>query len=74
MLKRSKFSEPNIRQNSVYLEITHGDVTTAKDAGSSTILSMLGGILETYMKANLPKPFREIVHIMDMDGTYVLIA
>ena len=43
-------------KNSVYLEITHGDVTTAKDAGSSTILSMLGGILETYMKAvTLPK-------------------
>lgn len=30
-------------KNSVYLEISHGDVTTAKDAGSSTILSMLGG-------------------------------
>jgi hypothetical protein len=60
-------------KNSVYLEITHGDVTTAKDAGSSTILSMLGGILETYMKANhLAKShFQEIVHIVDMDGAYV---
>ena len=60
-------------KNSVYLEITHGDVTTTKNAGSSTILSMLGGILETYMKANhLAKShFQEIVHIVDMDGTYV---
>ncbi len=60
-------------KNSVYLEITHGDVTTANDAGSSTILSMLGGILETYMKANhLAKShFQEIVHIVDMDGAYV---
>ena len=60
-------------KNSVYLEITHGDVTTVNNAGSSTILSLLGGILETYMKANpLAKShFREIVHIVDMDGAYI---
>lgn len=60
-------------KNSVYLEITHGDLTTAKGAGSSTILSMLGGILETYMKANhLSRThFQEIIHIVDMDGAYV---
>ena len=60
-------------KNTVYVEITHGDVTTTKGAGSSTILSMLGGILETYMKGNhlTRTHFQEIVHIVDMDGVYI---
>ena len=60
-------------KNSVYLKIMHGDVTTANDVGSSTILSTLGGILETYMKGNHLNRmnFQEIVHIVDMDGAYI---
>jgi hypothetical protein len=60
-------------KNSVYLEITHGDVTTATGAGSSTILAMLGGILETYMNAHhfTNTHFQEIVHIVDTDGAYI---
>ncbi|GEM_PF-73046 len=60
-------------KHTVYIHITHGDVTTAKGAGFSTILSMLGEIIESYMKANhLAKThFQEIVHIVDMDGAYI---
>lgn len=60
-------------KNAVYIHITHGDVTTAKRAGPSTILSMLGEIIESYMKANhLAKThFQEIIHIVDMDGAYI---
>lgn len=60
-------------KHTVYIHITHGDVTTAKGAGFSTILSMLGEMVESYMKANhLAKThFQEIVHIADMDGAYI---
>ncbi|MBI9096618.1 MAG: hypothetical protein JEY71_17285 [Sphaerochaeta sp.] len=60
-------------KNTVHVHITHGDVTTTKGAGSSTILAMLGKILETYMKANhfTKMHFQEIVHIVDMDGAYI---
>ena len=39
-------------KNTVHVHITHGDVTTKRGAGSSTILAMLGEIIETYMNAN----------------------
>ena len=60
-------------KNTVHVHITHGDVTTEKGACSSTILAMLGGILESYMKANhfTKMHFQEIVHIVDMDGAYI---
>ncbi len=60
-------------KNTVHVHITHGDVTTKRGAGSSTILAMLGEIIETYMNANhLAKThFKEIVHIVDMDGAYI---
>ena len=60
-------------KNKVYVHIAHGDVTTMKGSGSSTILAKLGGILENYMKANhLTKTlFQEIVHIVDMDGAFI---
>jgi len=60
-------------KNTVHVHITHGDVTTARGAGSSTILAILGEIIDTYMKANhLAKThFQEIVHIVDMDGAFI---
>jgi hypothetical protein len=60
-------------KNTVHIHITHGDVTTEKGASFSTILAMLGGIIETYRNANhLTKThFKEIVHIVDMDGAYI---
>jgi len=60
-------------KNTVHVHITHGDVTTKRGAGSSTILAMLGEIIKTYMNANhLTKThFQEIVHIVDMDGAYI---
>lgn len=60
-------------KNSVHIQITHGDVTTKKGVGSSTILAKLGGIVKTYMSSNhLAKThFQEIVHIVDTDGAYI---
>lgn len=60
-------------KNTVHVHITHGDVTTKRGTGSSTILALLGEIIETYMNANhLAKThFQEIVHIVDMDGAYI---
>ena len=60
-------------KNTVYVHIEHGDVTTARGAGSSTILAMLGEIVDNYMKANHFSKihFQEIIHIVDMDGAYI---
>jgi hypothetical protein len=60
-------------KNTVYIHITHGDVTTKKGANSSTILVRLGEIVKTYMHSyHLNKlHFQEIIHIVDMDGAYI---
>lgn len=60
-------------KSTVHVHIVHGDVTIAGGVISSTILAMLGKILKTYMDAyHFTKiHFQEIVHIVDMDGTYI---
>ena len=60
-------------KNSVYIKIMRGDVTTTRGASYSTILSIIGGVVESYMKSNhLNKThFQQIVHIVDMDGAYI---
>ncbi|MFA5571411.1 MAG: hypothetical protein WC990_08240, partial [Sphaerochaetaceae bacterium] len=39
-------------KNSVYIKIMRGDVTTTRGASYSTILSIIGGVVESYMKNN----------------------
>ena len=60
-------------KNIVHVHITHGDVTTMKGSGYSTILAKLGEIIEGYMKSYRLNSthFYEIVHIVDMDGAYI---
>lgn len=64
--------------NSVYVYIAHCDLTTEMDASGNyvrgySILNKVGGIVKEYMnRSHLSKThFREIVHIIDMDGAYI---
>lgn len=60
-------------KNTVYVHITHCDITTESGAKAINILSKIGGIVDSYAKSNhLSKShFQEIVHIVDMDGAYI---
>lgn len=60
-------------KNTVYIHITHGDITTAKGVNSANILSKIGAMISGYAKStHLTKThFKEIVHIVDMDGAYI---
>lgn len=60
-------------KNRVYVHITHGDITTSKGVNSTNILAKLGNMIKAYATANhfQKTVFREIVHIVDMDGAYV---
>jgi len=59
--------------NTVYVHITHCDITTEKGVTVSTILSKAGNIIRQYAVANHYKKtdFKEIIHIIDMDGAYI---
>lgn len=60
-------------KDSVYVHIMHGDITTESGATSSNIVSKVGNCVRKYAMQNHYKPadFKEIIHIVDMDGAYV---
>lgn len=60
-------------ENSVYVHIVHGDITTKKGVTSSNIVSKIGNFVKQYAKDMHYKAtnFQEIIHIVDMDGAYV---
>lgn len=59
--------------NEVYVQVVHGDVTSAKGAEFSTILARIGEIVKGYMNSYhlANNYFQEIVHIVDMDGAFI---
>lgn len=59
-------------KDSVYVHIMHGDITTQAGVNSSNIVSKLGNCVRQYAAQNHYKQadFKEIIHIVDMDGAY----
>lgn len=60
-------------EDSVYVHIMHGDITTQSGVFSSNIVSKIGKCVKEYAAQNHYKStdFKEIIHIVDMDGAYV---
>ena len=59
-------------KNLVYVDIIHGDITTQTKERESIINKVVGEV-KTYMSNNSLRKsdFREIIHIMDTDGTFI---
>lgn len=59
-------------EDSVYVHIVHGDITTQKGVTSSNIVSKIGNYVKQYANQKHYKAanFQEIIHIIDMDGAY----
>ena len=59
-------------KDSVYVHIMHGDITTQAGVDSSNIVSKVGNRVRQYAAQNHYKQadFKEILHIVDMDGAY----
>lgn len=60
-------------KNAVYVEITHGDITSDKAVTAGNIVSKIGNLIRGYAKANHYKEgdFQEIIHLIDMDGAFI---
>ena len=61
-------------KNTVYIHITHGDITTRfNDAPNKNIFTMLGDMIRGYANSNHFKKsdFKAIIHIVDMDGAFI---
>lgn len=59
--------------NTVYVHIMHGDITSAKNVYALNIRSKIGDEIKQYASANhyTKTDFKEIIHIVDMDGAYI---
>lgn len=59
--------------NSVYMHIMHCDITTKRGVNVGNIKSKIGDEVRKYTKQNHFKKtdFKEIIHIVDMDGAYI---
>ena len=57
----------------VHFHIMHCDITTERNVNSANILNKVGGVVKVYKNSNHLKTsdFREIIHIIDMDGAYI---
>lgn len=60
-------------KESVYIHIMHEDITTKRNVNSENIVSKVGNEIKAYAKFNHYKQsdFKEIIHIVDMDGAYL---
>lgn len=59
--------------DSVYVHIMHGDITTKKGVRSDNIVAKVGNVIRAYARAQhyTPKDFKQIIHIVDTDGAYI---
>ncbi|MDO4556302.1 MAG: hypothetical protein Q4B70_14350 [Lachnospiraceae bacterium] len=57
----------------VYVHIMHGDITTEQGVSPINIFSRIGDAIRGYASSNhfRKDDFKEIVHIVDMDGAFV---
>lgn len=60
-------------KNEVYVEITHGDITSDLRVTSGNIAAKIGDMVRGYAKSNHYKAadFQEVIHLLDMDGAYI---
>ena len=60
-------------KNAVYVEITHGDITSRNGIVAGNIASKIGDMIRGYANANHYKAgdFQEVVHLIDMDGAFI---
>lgn len=60
-------------KDSVYVHIMHGDITAQTGVTPSNIISKVGNCVRQYAAQNHYRQtdFKEIVHIVDMDGSYI---
>lgn len=60
-------------KNEVYVEITHGDITSDLRVTSGNIAAKIGDMIRGYAKSNHYKAadFQEVIHLLDMDGAYI---
>ncbi len=60
-------------KDKVHVHIMHGDITTRKGVRSDNIVAKVGDEVRKYAKSNhyTPKHFKQIIHIVDMDGVYI---
>lgn len=60
-------------EESVYLHIIHGDITTRKRVSAQNIVAKIGDEIKQYARDNHFKPddFRQIIHIVDTDACYL---
>ena len=59
--------------NSVFVHVTHGDITSRKGNNTSNILKKVTEEIRGYAKSNHFEKvhFQQVIHIIDMDGAYV---
>lgn len=59
--------------STVFVHITHGDITSDPEVDPAQIRSVVGNIVKAYAKSNhfTKVHFQEIIHIVDMDGAYI---
>lgn len=60
-------------KNAVHVEITHGDITSDISVTSGNIAAKIGNLIRGFAKSNHYKvsDFQEVIHLIDMDGTYI---
>lgn len=61
-------------KSTVYVHIMHRDITSERGVSTSNILSKIGDEVHGYAKSNhfRKDDFKEIIHIVDMDGAFIL--
>lgn len=60
-------------KDSIYVHMMHGDITARRGVNPQNIVSKIGNDVTSYAKSRHYKAsdFKQIIHIVDMDGTYV---
>ena len=60
-------------EDSVYVHIMHGDITTRKGVNGGNVVAKVGNEIKQYAASNHYKnsDFKQIIHIVDMDGAFV---
>ena len=58
--------------NEVYVEVTHGDITSDEDIAPNNIEERINDSITGYAKHTfLKEDFQRVIHLVDMDGAYV---
>lgn len=60
-------------KNTVHVEITHGDITSAKHVDAGNIVMSVADFVRNFADNNhfTKKDFQQIIHLIDTDGAYI---